>query len=516
MFRIDSLSLPITYSEKDLRALVAEKLSTSSANVKRVSLIKKSLDARHRSDVHYVLSVAVELISEDGVVGVPYTPPKSSIKDLGLEKKSTKKHVVIVGSGPAGLFAALTLSEYGVPCTILERGDALEERIKKVEDLRKNGILDPESNVQFGEGGAGTFSDGKLGSGISNECFGILYGEFIKYGAPEDIAYESAPHVGTDELRKVLKNIRSGLRKRGVEIRTRARLTDLVIERGKVVGVEVNGEEIIPADYAILAIGHSAEDTFGMLEKRGVEMAPKPFSIGVRAEHEQRLVSEARYGDAARFLPPADYKLSHRLADGRGVYTFCMCPGGEAVCSSDLDGTVVTNGMSNRKRDGRYANAAVLVSVTPDDYDDGVLGGFAFRKRYEKLAYELGGGGYRAPVQRISDFLSDRPSTGDIETSYLPGTTAAELKYALPDYVTAGIKEGLKEFSKKIKGYDRGVLIGVETRSSCPVRILRDDKRQSNVKGLYPAGEGSGYAGGITSSAVDGIKTALAIYEDID
>lgn len=516
MFRIDSLNLPLTYSEEDLRALVAEKLSTSYDNVKGVKLIKKSIDARHRSDVHYVLTVAAELKSEEGIKGTPYIPPKSSIKDLGLEIKSIRKHVVVVGSGPAGLFAALTLSEYGIPCTIIERGDALEERIKKVEELRKNGVLDTESNVQFGEGGAGTFSDGKLGSGISNEYFGILYGEFIKYGAPEDIAYESAPHVGTDELRKVLKNIRNGLEDRDVKFRTRTRLTDLVIEDGRVAGAEVNGEEIIPADYVILAIGHSAEDTFEMLRDRGVNMVPKPFSIGVRAEHEQSLISEARYGVAAPLPPPADYKLSHRLPSGRGVYTFCMCPGGEVVCSSDLDGTVVTNGMSNRNRDGRYANAAVLVSVTPDDYDEGVLGGFTFRKRYEKLAYELGGGGYRAPVQRISDFLADRPSSGKIETSYLPGTTAAELKRALPDYVTDGIKEGLKEFSKKIKGYDRGVLIGVETRSSCPVRILRDDGRQSNIIGLYPIGEGSGYAGGITSSAVDGIKTALVIYDDID
>lgn len=516
MFRIDSLNLPLTYSEEDLRALVAEKLFTSYDNVKGVKLIKKSIDARHRSDVHYVLTVAAELKSEDGINGTPYIPPKSSIKDLGLEIKYTRKHVVVVGSGPAGLFAALTLSEYGIPCTIIERGDALEERIKKVEELRKNGVLDTESNVQFGEGGAGTFSDGKLGSGISNEYFGILYGEFIKCGAPEDIAYESAPHVGTDELRKVLKNIRKGLEDGGVKFRTLTRLTDLVIEDGRVTGAEVNGEEIIPADYVILAIGHSAEDTFEMLRDRGVNMAPKPFSIGVRAEHEQSLISEARYGVAAPLLPPADYKLSHRLPSGRGVYTFCMCPGGEVVCSSDLDGTVVTNGMSNRNRDGRYANAAVLVSVTPDDYDEGVLGGFTFRKRYEKLAYELGGGGYRAPVQRISDFLADRPSSGKIETSYLPDTTAAELKRALPDYVTDGIKEGLKEFSKKIKGYDRGVLIGVETRSSCPVRILRDDRRQSNIIGLYPIGEGSGYAGGITSSAVDGIKTALVIYDDID
>ncbi len=516
MYRVDGLNLPLTFSEVDLKRLAAEKLSTSASNVKSVKYIKKSVDARHRSDVHYVVSLAVELFDETDVQGTLYIPPKSSLKELCLKKKSTKKRVVIVGSGPAGLFAALTLSECSVPCTIIERGDALDERINKVEALRREGILDTESNVQFGEGGAGTFSDGKLGSGISNEYFGILYGEFIKYGAPADIAYEAAPHVGTDELRKVLKNIRKGLERSGVIFRTRTKLTDLLTEDGRVIGAEVNGEEILPADYVVAAIGHSAEDTFRMLKDRGVDMVPKPFSLGVRAEHEQRLIGEARYGSAAAVLPPADYKLSHRLSDGRGVYTFCMCPGGEVVCSSDLEGTVVTNGMSDRKRNGKYANAAILVSVTPEDFDKGVLGGFSFRKKYERLAYELGGGGYRAPVQRISDFLADRPSEGVVETSYLPGTKSAELKYALPDYVTEGIKEGLREFSKKIKGYEKGVLIGVETRSSCPVRMVRDDKRQSNVKGLYPIGEGSGYAGGITSSAVDGIKTALAIYEDID
>ncbi len=514
MYRIDNINLPVNYQKSDLVSLVSKSLSTPSKNIKNIITIKKSIDARKKSSVRFVMSVAVDVFDGEGISARPYLPPKTSIKELGLERISTDKKIYIVGSGPAGLFTALTLSSFGIKSTILERGDDLETRIKKVENLKENGILDTETNVQFGEGGAGTFSDGKLGSGISNEFFGILYGEFVKFGAPEDIMSESAPHIGTDVLRKVLKNIHLELNRRGVNFRTKSKLTDIKVVDGKVKEIEVDGTEILPCDYLILAIGHSAEDTFRMLESRGVDMVPKPFSIGVRVEHRQDLISDSQYGKFSAFLPPADYKLSHHLESGRGVYTFCMCPGGEVVCSSDLEGTVVTNGMSERARDGKFANSALLVSVTPEDYPKGPFGGFEFRKKYEKLAYEEGGGGYFAPAQRVVDFLKGVESKGEILSSYRPGVHPTDLSKVLPDFVIDGIKEGLTEFGKKIKGFDReGTLIGVETRSSCPVRLQRSETRESNIKGIFPCGEGSGYAGGITSSAIDGIKTALSIYD---
>lgn len=516
MYKVKDVKVRVGYGEADLKKAVAKKLNTYVENIVACKILKRSIDARNKSDVLFVLTVAVELKNDKNVHAEKYVPAPNSIAELNLGQKNTSESVVVVGSGPAGLFCALTLATCGVRVTLLERGGSVDERVKKIEELKQKGILDTETNVQFGEGGAGTFSDGKLNSGISNEYFGVLFGEFIACGAPEDIAVDSNPHIGTDVLRGVIKNIHSRLVALGVTFRTHAKVTDICVKDGVVSEVVVNGTERIKADRLVLAIGHSAEDTFRMLNSKGVAMSPKPFSVGVRVEHSQALINEARHGKFRDVLPPADYKLSAQLPSGRCVYSFCMCPGGEVTCSSDTDGTIVTNGMSNRARDGKYANSALLVSVTPADYPSGVFGGFDFRRRYEVSAYHAGGGGFYAPAQRTSDFLSGKISDGTIECSYRPGVRNADLSVCLPAYVVDGLKDGLNIFGKKIKGFDTdGVLIGVETRSSCPVRIERDSDFESTVKGIYPCGEGAGYAGGITSSAIDGIKTAINLLKTL-
>lgn len=516
MYKVSGLKLKVGYCESDVKKAIAKKLNTYGDNIVDYKILKRSIDARNKNDILYVLTVAVTVRSDRGIRAEEYIAPPSSIAELGFEHKTQDTRVVVVGSGPAGLFAALTLAESGVAVTLLERGGSVDERVQKIRELRENGKLDTETNVQYGEGGAGTFSDGKLNSGISSEYFGVLFGEFIACGAPDDIAYESNPHIGTDVLREVIKNIRARLVRDGVDFRTHAKVTDICVTDGAVCGVVVNGNERLKADKVILAIGHSAEDTFRMLLARGVSLSPKPFSIGVRVEHPQELINTARHGKFKDLLPPADYKLSAQLPSGRCVYTFCMCPGGEVVCSSDAEGTVVTNGMSYRARDGKYANSALLVSVTPADYPAGALGGFEFRRKFERDAFVAGGGDYKAPAQRVVDFLDDVKSADDIECSYMPGVRSARLAECLPEYVTEGLKDGLRAFGKKLAGFDtQGVLIGTETRSSCPVRIERDEFSESSVKGLYPCGEGAGYAGGITSSAIDGIKTAINLLKSI-
>lgn len=516
MYKVKDVKVRVGYGEADLRKAVAKKLNTYVENIVAYKILKRSIDARNKNDVLFVLTLAVELKNDKKVYAEKYVPSPRSIAELGLGRKETSESVVVVGSGPAGLFCALTLATCGVKVTLLERGGSVDERVKKIENLKENGILDTETNVQFGEGGAGTFSDGKLNSGISNEYFGVLFGEFIASGAPEDIETDSNPHIGTDVLRDVIKNIHSRLVALGVTFRTHAKVTDVCVSDGRVSEVVVNGSERIKADRLVLAIGHSAEDTFRMLNANGVAMSPKPFSIGVRIEHAQDTINEARHGKFKDMLPPADYKLSAQLPSGRCVYSFCMCPGGEVTCSSDFDGAIVTNGMSNRARDGKYANSALLVSVTPADYPSGVFGGFDFRRKYELSAYRAGGGCFYAPAQRSADFLAGKISDGVIECSYRPGVKSADLSLCLPDYVVDGLKEGLVIFGRKIKGFDTdGVMIGVETRSSCPVRIERDANFESSIKGIYPCGEGAGYAGGITSSAIDGIKTAINLLKDL-
>ena len=515
MYRLTGIRLPIGYTEEDLTKAVLKKLNTSKHNLVSVKLLSRSIDARYKNNILYVISVAVELKSTKGIRAEEYLLPPTSIKGLGYTPISTSKKVVVVGSGPAGLFSALTLCELGFKPIILERGGAVEERVEKIENLRNFGILDSETNVQFGEGGAGTFSDGKLNSGISKEYTAVVFGELISAGAPEDISYESAPHVGTDVLRKVVVNMRNHLKEMGAELRTHAKLTNIKIVDNRVTEITINGTQKEEVDYLILAIGQSAEDTIEMLCNKGIVMSPKPFSIGVRVEHPQELISYAQYGVSKDKLPPADYKLSTHVSNGRGVYTFCMCPGGEVVCSSFEDGTIVTNGMSNRARDNQYANSAVLVSVTPQDFDGTLFGGFRARKELERKAYQTAGGNFKAPSQKYKDFKNDKITSSDIKCSYLPGVAGVNLNSLFSKYVSDSLKEGMETFGRKIKGFDgeEAVFIAPETHSSSPIRMNRGENMESNVKGIYPCGEGAGYAGGITSSAVDGIKVALSIYE---
>ena len=514
MYRITGIRLPITYTEEDLQKAVLKKLNTYKHNLVSIKLLSRSIDARYKNNILYVISVAVELKSSKGIRAEEFSLPPTSIKELGYIPIKTNKKVVIVGSGPAGLFSALTLAELGFKPIVIERGGAVEERIEKIENLRNFGLLDKETNVQFGEGGAGTFSDGKLNSGISKEYTAVVFGELIKAGAPEDIAYESAPHIGTDVLRKLVVNMRNHLTEMGAELRTHAKLTDIKVVDGKVTEITINGTQKEEVDYLILAIGQSAEDTVQMLNMKGLIMSPKPFSLGVRVEHPQELISLQQYGRAKELLPPADYKLSTHVSNGRGVYTFCMCPGGEVVCSSFEEGTVITNGMSNRNRDSKYANSAVLVSVTPNDFDGTLFGGFRARKELERKAYDMAGGGYKAPAQYYKDFASDRATTREIECSYKPMTSEGNLRSLLPRYVSESILEGMATFGRKIKGFDgdEALFIAPETHSSSPIRMERGENGECSIQGIYPCGEGAGYAGGITSSAVDGIKTALKIY----
>jgi uncharacterized protein len=427
---------------------------------------------------------------------------------------------VVIGMGPAGLFAGLILAQSGFRPIILERGKAVRERTKDTFALWRQGKLDPESNAQFGEGGAGTFSDGKLYSQIKDPRHHgrKVLTEFVKAGAPPEILYVSKPHIGTFRLVSMVENMRATIEALGGEIRFESRVDDFDIDAGQLRGVVLASGERIAAEHVVLAIGHSARDTFQKLHDRGVYIEPKPFSIGFRIEHPQSLIDRCRFGRNAGnpLLGAADYKLVHHCSNGRSVYSFCMCPGGTVVAAASEPGRLVTNGMSQYSRSERNANSAIVVGITPDDYPGGPLAGIAFQRHWEERAFELGGGNYQAPGQLVGDFLAGRASIalGSVIPSYTPGVHLCDLGTALPDYAIAAIREALPAFDKKIKGFamSDAVLTGVETRTSSPLRIKRDDTFQSlNTRGLYPTGEGAGYAGGILSSAVDGIKIAEAV-----
>ena len=425
---------------------------------------------------------------------------------------------VVVGMGPAGLFSALMLARAGLAPILLERGRPVEERGVDVERFWSGGALDEGSNVQFGEGGAGTFSDGKLNTGTHDRRISAVLSEFVRHGAPEDILWQQKPHVGTDVLRTVVKRIREELISLGCEVRFGHTLTGLETRDGCLRGVAVSGPSgtySLPCDALVLAPGHSARDTFRMLHGAGVPMEAKAFAIGCRIEHRQALISSAQYGPAWEKLAPADYKLSCHLPSGRSAFTFCVCPGGQVVAAASEAGGVVTNGMSLRARDGENCNGGFLVGVSPADFGAGVLDGVAFQETWERAAYAAGGRSFHAPAQSAADFLAGRRSgsLSGVFPTYRPGVTPGALEDCLPGYVTETLRAALPVFDRKLKGFADGgaVLTGVETRSSSPVRILRDETYQSPVRGLYPCGEGAGYAGGITSAAVDGIRVAEAL-----
>ncbi|NPV89237.1 MAG: hypothetical protein HPY50_00495 [Firmicutes bacterium] len=529
MIRIADIKIGITRAAdldveiSALRYSILSRLRIDEPELIDFKIFKKSIDARKKEEITYVYTVDVEVRNESRVQGRyrgrGITPaPDLAYQCATLGNERLDQRPVVIGMGPAGLFAGLLLAKNGYQPILLERGEDVETRTAKINRFWNSGQLDTESNVQFGEGGAGTFSDGKLTTLINDRRCRMVLEEFIAAGAPPEILYKSKPHVGTDRLKSTVKNIRQEIIASGGEVRFKAKVTDFIIKDGKTAGLVINESERLDCSVVCLAIGHSARDTFEALHHRGIAMSQKPFSIGVRIEHPQDFIDQAQYGAAAGYpgLGAADYKLAYHAKGGRSAYTFCMCPGGYVVAAASEEHCLVTNGMSEYKRDGQNANSALLVGVTPADFpSQHPLAGIEFQRRWEQLAYQLGGGNYRAPAQLLVDFLADQPSSGwgGVKPTYKPGVAFAQLKNCLPAYVTATLKEAIVNFDTRIKGFAMpdSILTGVETRSSSPVRINRDQDYLSNIQGLYPVGEGAGYAGGIMSSAVDGVKTAEKI-----
>ena len=528
MLRIDNLKLPVGASEEELRAACAHALRVSAEALVSVHLLRRSIDARE--GVKLVCAAAVEVRNEAGVLKrcknknvQPYAPKKYTPP---APVSAPEVSPVVIGAGPAGLFCALLLARCGARPILLERGRAVEQRKRDVERFWHTGELNLTSNVQFGEGGAGAFSDGKLNTGTKDERHGYILEEFVRFGASGDILLDAKPHVGTDRLYTVLQNLRREIIDRGGEVRFSHTLTDIELDGGSVRALRVSspeGDYVLPARHVVLAPGHSARDTFEMLRGRGVPMEPKPFAVGVRIEHRQRDMDAAQYKEAAGRpgLPPTSYKLSCHTKEGRGVFSFCVCPGGEVVAAASETDRVVTNGMSEFARDGVNINGGLLVSVTPEDFPSGdTLAGVQFQRALEEAAYRLGGGNYAAPAQRVEDFLAHRPSTGagKVAPTYRPNVTWCDLHDCLPPFVCEALEEGLPMLGRRLRGFDApdAVLTAVETRSSSPVRIVRDNLSfQSALRGLYPCGEGAGYAGGIMSAAADGLRVAVRILEEL-
>ena len=524
MIRIRDIALPPEHNPHQLNYEAAQLLKVSNSKIRQVRIVRRSVDARKKPDVKIIYTIEVAVDGNEGRIlrnsgckrasiakNEYYKPPK--------QKLECEKRPVVVGFGPAGMFCALILAMAGLKPIVLERGQDAQTRHEKVEKFFATGMLDERCNVQFGEGGAGTFSDGKLNTGVNNPRIGWVLDQFVKFGAREEILYDAKPHVGTDVLLTVVQNLRKRVIALGGEVRFNTQVVNIRTEDGKLTGLELLDGNTLECDRAVFAIGHSARDTFEMLKQRQVPMEPKAFAMGVRIEHKQSMVNEAQYGRDNPVLPPADYKLVQHL-DEKSVYTFCMCPGGYVVAAASEEGRVVTNGMSCADRDGENANAALLVTVNPGDFPDGdVLAGMYWQRRIEEDAYNAGGGGYLAPAQLVGDFLNDRASTGPgtVNPTYRPGVTWCDLREVLPEKIAKALKAALPKLDGSLKGYAHpdAVLTAPETRSSCPVRILRGEDRQSQIRGLYPCGEGAGYAGGIMSAAVDGIQTAEAILEEL-
>jgi hypothetical protein len=537
MIRLTELKLPLDHPEDALPALIVKTLGIQPAELLRHSIYKRSYDARKQKLLLvYIADVALaspeleaSLLQQFEANPHIRPAPDQSYHLVARVDNAPAVRPVVVGFGPCGIFAALLLAQMGFKPIVLERGKKVRERTKDTWGLWRKGVLNPESNVQFGEGGAGTFSDGKLWSQIKDPRFlgRKVMTEFVKAGAPEEILLVSKPHIGTFKLVKVVEHMREQITALGGEIRFQQRVGDVLIEEGHIRGLTVQNLQDgssyeLRADHVVLALGHSARDTFAMLHERGVYMEAKPFSVGFRIEHPQGLIDRARLGQHAGhpLLGAADYKLVHHAANGRSVYSFCMCPGGTVVAATSEVGRVVTNGMSQYSRNERNANAGIVVGITPADYPGGPLAGITFQRQLESHAFTLGGGGYVAPGQLVGDFVAGQASTqlGSVEPSYKPGVLMTDLASALPDYAITAMREALPAFGKKIKGFDMhdAVLTGVETRTSSPLRITRGDDFQSlNVRGLYPAGEGASYAGGILSAGVDGIEVAEAVALDL-
>ena len=535
MLRLTEIKLPLDHPPEAIAKAAIAKLRVSASELVSCTVFRRAHDARKKSAITLIYSLDVEVKNEAAVLQRFATDkdvkptPDIDYRFVAHAPEKLSSRPLVIGAGPCGLFAALLLAQMGFRPIILERGKAVRERTKDTWRLWRKSELDPESNVQYGEGGAGTFSDGKLYSQIKDprHLGRKVLTEFVKAEAPPEILTEAHPHIGTFRLVKMVENMRETIEGLGGEYRFQSRVTDLEIEIGgdgtrRVRGVMLAGGEHIASDHVVLAIGHSSRDTFQMLHDRGVYVEAKPFSLGFRVEHPQSLIDVARFGPSAGnpILGAADYTLVHHASNGRDVYSFCMCPGGTVVAATSEENRVVTNGMSQYSRAERNANSGIVVGITPADYPGDPLAGIAFQRQWESAAFIAGGSTYAAPAQRVGDFIAGVPSTslGDVVPSYKPGVMPTDLSSCLPDYAIAAIREALPAFSRQIRGFDMAdaVLTGVETRTSSPIRIKRDETLQSlNTRGLFPAGEGAGYAGGILSAGVDGIKIAEAVAQSV-
>ncbi len=550
ILEIDNINMPVNYTDAELERKIRQKLKINEKKNFKIHKLRESIDARKKSNVHYTLNIGVEIEGYKNFlhfkeIQVDYT-------GLHYEKKKISQPPIVVGFGPSGIFCALALSEMGLNPIVIEQGKDVDERAKDVQNFWNDRKLNIYSNVQNGEGGAGAFSDGKLTTNINSPYNKKVLNEFILAGAPKEIYYKSKPHIGSDNLPNVIKNIRQKIIKNGGKVLFNRKFLDILTKNNEIIGIRVlNLEnhcvEELNTQHLILAVGHSAIDTFEILYKNKIDMSPKPFAMGVRIEQNQKLINQSQYGNFAKYLGSADYKLVTHLENGRSVFTFCMCPGGEVIASSSEEGTIVTNGMSNFKRDLDNANSAVLVNVSPKDFIKGsVLDGLYFQRFYEKLAYQLGGNNYNAPCQKVKDFLGKSTkiikktlkkrvfdikitknviflqknskflikTTELIKATYKPNVTYCDISKCLPDFVTSALREALPILNSKVAHFadDDCLLTAIESRTSCPIQITRDESGQSNIKGLYPIGEGAGYAGGIMTSALDGIYCAEKIY----
>ncbi|MFA7235381.1 MAG: NAD(P)/FAD-dependent oxidoreductase [Phycisphaeraceae bacterium] len=533
LLQLTEIKLPLDHTQADLVAAICRRLRINASQLRSHAIHRRAVDARRRDAIAYIYTIHAEVADEPATLARikdrrhVNPAPDLVYRFVTHAPSDLPTRPIVIGTGPCGLFAGLLLAQMGFRPILLERGKPVRQRTIDTFGFWRGGPLDPESNVQFGEGGAGTFSDGKLHTQIKDPLHHgrKVLEEFVHAGAPPEILYLAKPHIGTFRLVGIVEHLRSTIESLGGEIRFQSRVTDLLIEQGRVRAVILADGSRIDADAVLLAVGHSARDTFEMLHARGVSIEPKPFSVGFRIEHPQAMIDRCQYGtvpgagDFTDTLGAANYKLVHHCSNGRSVYSFCMCPGGTVVAAASEPRCVVTNGMSQYSRNERNANSAIVVGISPEDFNGSAtdpLAGMAYQRRWEQRAFELGGGTYEAPAQLVGDFLAGRPSTqlGSVSPSYIPGVHLTDLSTALPSDIIQAIREALPAFGKKIRGFDRhdALLTGVETRTSSPIRIPRDENYQSqNTQGLYPAGEGAGHAGGILSAAVDGLKSAEAL-----